>query len=1020
MEKAELEKLENKVSKLLELVVAKGIKELFEDARTILSSDNLNAPEKIIGHSLREIESALFSVTVDMAKLSPDFDIRKYECDESGKLMRTSQIILITDHFKLNLNATQLEFWKGIKFQKLAHRSGLKANKKITNTYISETWIPYTIIILEIAEGIHKVFLDYYRQLKQLAKNPLAKNCEAVLQKIPNNRHLREYFFKEIEDFSAWLPMLKSRKFFLDVPLEYACENGSLSTQPWPPLNFLTRIVSETQDCKILLRVAEIASYIPETENVRVNIDFLSLAGMLPAQLSDKYLMPRVMAALNSKDPYLMGETISGLLIKLNEGGFNERLLFLAKKVIFDERFNPYFENRYLGNDSDIYFYNDLLTVLCGFNDMGILRLLHNRVLEGLLLSYKTNQYEKLFTSHWKHAFDDEDKNDELVLMYVSKLFLSIKNLISSGNASLDDIVKMLNEGNKENWHIIDALILNIIETYDEQRTYDNHKIDLRNKLSDYEEDRRNREKSEVTSVFHISPYSDEELSALSAFEVIKRLERYDGPTDDWSNKPSRVGLRHGIHRQIKQRTNEFVACLESFIKLNNDDYANLICSFSQADFESDNYFEKNYLSLVNEFIQNRYDSSSEETRRNFSQSIFIVFRKIYSSSKCYINLKGSAFNALNKIISDRSISSAILSSTGVNRFRELSMHAFNTPSVQAFDCFFHCYITPSTKWADIRARDDFDTFKSCILSIIRANTTASFRFRLGMEICTLLSVDEEWFVRELKDIVLNKESIEIWEAFIAGMMAQPIICNNILDDAYRDAIRHVSTEEYLSKFHEQDDISIEKGIAKHISFFYCQLDEQSCKEDSLTNFIFVHGSLSLKRAFLSKADYQLKKVDCPDNVFNRIKELIDWRYEELGKTNFDSDKISELAGFFVLFPSLVNFDPEWSLKYLCEFSTFLDPNDHSSFQFSILASLIEQAEGFPLLTTKSLLSLVKHNQENIHYFSRLKILIETLHQHGKQDTHIILEEVLSRLSTKGICCELADLFPGTRISISG
>lgn len=866
------------------------------------------------------------------------------------------------------------------------------------------------------------IFLDYFGQLKQLAKNPTADNCKVVLQEIPNNRHLRDHFFKEIENFSAWLPMLKSKNVFEDVPYKYASDDGYVITQPWPPLDFLIRIVEESNDYKTLKQVADIAFCIPETKNARVNIDLLDLAAKLPAQLSSE-LMPRIMSALNSEGLYLMGDMISGLLIKFNEAGFKENLLEISEKVIFDEKFNPYFKDTYIGNNTDFYFYDSLLTVLSGFNHKDILRLLHDRALEGLSLTYEDNHHEKYNTMYWTHVFDDEVENDGLALMYVSKLFLSIKNLMSSSNATLEEIVIMLSEGNKEkNWHIIDALILKILETYDEQQTYDSYRIDLHNKLADYEENRRNRGESQAIRSNHVSPYSEEELSSLTAIDVLERLRKYEGPVvDDYFNEsPSRIGLRQCVERQIKQRPKEFVECLEVFMKLENDDCANLICSFTQADFVSDTVFEKAYLALINEFIENRYDFSSEQNRRNFSQSVCRIFRKIYSSPDCYLRLNGFAFKALDKIINDKSISSAILSSTRVNRFHELALHALNTPFVEAFGCFLDCYLTPDTKWKDIRSREDIDAFKSYILSSVRVNASASFCFKLGQKIYLLHALDEKWFVCNLKNIVLNNYPNELWEAFIAGVMEQRFICNDFLDDIYRNAIRHVSTEEYLSNPYERDDFSIEKGIAKHISFFYCQLDEQNCKADSLTNFIFVHGSLPLKRAFLSKADYQLKKDDCPVNAFYKIKELIDWRYEELGKTNFASDRTSELTGFFVLFPSLVKFDPEWSLRYLCEFMTLFELNDQSSYQFSIIDSLVGQAERFPFLTAQSLLSLVKHSKKNLHYFSRLKMLIEALHHHGRDDTHSILKEVVSRLSSKGICPELTELFSGARLTISG
>jgi hypothetical protein len=53
----------------------------------------MSALEKAIGNYLREIESALFSITVSLAKL--DTDITKYKSD--GELNQISQVELVTD-----------------------------------------------------------------------------------------------------------------------------------------------------------------------------------------------------------------------------------------------------------------------------------------------------------------------------------------------------------------------------------------------------------------------------------------------------------------------------------------------------------------------------------------------------------------------------------------------------------------------------------------------------------------------------------------------------------------------------------------------------------------------------------------------------------------------------------------------------------------------------------------------------------------------------------------------------------
>lgn len=1006
MEKDELEK---KVSELLELVTAKGIRELYEDAKSVLVCDNLRAPEKAIGNYLREIESALFSVTVSIAKL--DVDMLPYE-DDDGHLSRASQIELIKDHFKLDFSDKQLKFWKDIKLHQLAHRSGLKPNKKISEAFIEEVWLPYSAILLGVAECINKAFIGYYDRLEQIAKNPSRDNCKAVLQEIPNNPHLRDHFFENIEDFSAWLPMLRSKGVFEDVPLEYATEDGYLVMQPWPPLNFLLRIVSNTADEKILSDVAAIAALVPDTENLRVNDDLLILAGKLPVKVSVKYLMPRVQKALDSKGLYTMGEKVSGLLVQLHEGGFVKELVDVAKKIIADKKLNPSFEERYIRNSMNFYYYNGLLTLICGFNNFDILHVLYQRVLEGLALEYDDNQSEKYRTLHWKHAFNDEVEKDGLTLMYVSKLSLMANNLISSGNAELDDVITLLLEGNGEkDWHIIKALILDLLGRY-ESTQYPELQNCLEKELSDYERNRKDRREPEVRSVRYVSPYSDEKMSGLDAVEILEKLHAYEGPEGDhWNEQPSKRGLLESVERQLKQRPHEFVGHLDAFSKLRTEYFTSLLYAFAQSEFEVNDDFQNRYMALVNEFIDCRYDDASERNKRNFASSVTRVFRKIFNSSKNYIQLEGVAFKALDKIIKDPSVGSAILSSSREDKFHEMASHAVNTPSVEAFDCLVDCYITPNTKWKDIRARDDVEAFQSYIFSVVEADGSAPFRFRVGENINSFVKTDKGWFVKDLKKIVLNKDKDEPWEAFVAGMMAQRIICNDFLDDVYRDAVRYVSTEKYLTKHSAKDEFSIENGIARHISFYYCQLDKQACTEDSLTNYIFTHGSLPLRHAFFVEAKKQFKNGDGAEEAFTRMKELIDWRYIELRKNNFPPDKVQELSGFFSLFPIVVQHDPEWSLEYLHEFMGLLETNGEPFYPDLIIDALIEQAERYSLLAAKCLRSWVKGMKNRWHDFNNIKKLIEALYEHGDAETKDILKEVVSLLSSKGICRDLVGLF---------
>ena len=919
MDRKELEK---KVTDLLNVVAGEGIRQLYQDACSVLSDDSppLQAPEKMVGHSMREVESGLLTIITGIAK-NQKIDISDYENTEpkinsSGevefvkKIQRSGQIKLISEHFLCDLNEQEVKFWKDVQPHKIAHRRGLRGNRQITDEFIADTWLPYLKIILKLADCINKLFIGYYPQLESIAKSPSKPNRTILMQEVPNNWHLWDHFFENVEDYSAWLPMLKSTGVFKEPPEEYADEEGDLKIQKWPPLGFLIRIATTTQEDSVLEDVAKIAAEIPDT-------DILLFAGHLPANLSSKYMMTRIRSAIEAKGLYTMGEKVSTLLTKLHEGCYDDELLELSSYLIADKKLDGYFEERYLRNNMAFYCYNGLLNVLVNFNRLSIFKQLLSRVIEGLEKAYKDSASEKFSTMRWRDAFDNEsDDKDSLVEMYIAKLAQSSRDLIRGREASAKEIIDLLLEANSgHEWHIIDALALNLLESSSCDARLEEM---LSNKLSDYEANRRDSEPLQARSVVHISPLSDEKLVTLSAKEVLEILKKYNGPEEDiLSDAPSKSGLLQGIERQIKARPLEFCAEITAFQKLNTDDFADLMHDFRMAEFEVTDDFRGNYVKLAKAFVESHYPEAEERSKRNFSQSVTNIFRRIYNSSENHLSMGDDAFVVLDTIISDKSVGSAMLSSNRAEKFHDLANHAINTPAIEALDSLLSCYLTPNTKWKDIWTRDDCDAFRKYVHLKIIALSFPAARFQMGMRVSCLNGMGKKWFLSEASKVVLNKDDKSNWEAFIAGVMSQRYVLNDLLENVYKDAIRYTNTDEYQAEHNERDEFSIENGLARHISYDYAQLDKKEPDEESITSYLFRRGSHALKRLFFVNYKKQLKDGEHRDEAFLRLKALIDWRYAELRKSNFAPDKIEELSGFFSLFPVVVKLDPEWSLEKL-------------------------------------------------------------------------------------------------------
>lgn len=1002
------QKLEKKIISLLDIVVGEGVRQYYQDATTILSEDSpsLSAPEKAVGTYMRETESALLSLIVRIAK-NKKIDTSVYE-DENGEIKRSGQINLVIEHFFTDLSEEETKFWKKLQLHKLAHRRGLRSNKQITNEFVSETWIPYSQIIFKLAECINKAFVEYYPLLENIAKNP--SKLKILMQEVPNNLHLWDHFFEHIENYSAWLPVLRSKNIFKEPPQEYADEEGYLKIQQWPSLGFLLRIATSTQDESTLEQVAQIAGEVPKTENVRVNDDILLLAEYLPANLSTKYMMPRIKAAIESKGLYTRGEKVSGLLSSLHEGKYNTELTELSGLLIADENLDNFFEERFIGNNMNFYSYEGLLNVLVNFSDLAIFKQLLNRSIYGLKKSYKDNSSEKFSTMRWSDAFDNESQKDELAQVYIAKLAQSARDMIRKDKITAKEIADLLvKENAADNWHIIDALALNLLE----DNTVDDGLIEmLSKKIGDYEKNRRDSEPLQARSVVHVSPYDDDELSKFSAKEMLKIIAEYDGPIEDiWNDTPSKAGLLQGVERQIKQRPCEFVAEFSAFQKLTTQNFADLMHAFRMAEFEITDSFRESYIKLSKEFVKNHYENAEERDKRSFSQSVTNIFRRIYNNSANYLSVNDNAFTVLDTIISDKSVGSAMLSSNQIEKFHDLANHAINTPSVEAMDALLSCYLTPNTQWKDIWARDDCETFRKYVHSKIIVLNNPVARFQMGRRVSCLNGMGKDWFLFETTTVLLNKNDGSNWEAFVAGMMSQRYVFNDLLEGTYKDAIRYTNTEEYQSEHQERDEFSIENGMARHLTFDYARLDESSCDEESLTNYLFKHGSIRLKRMFMKEYKKQLKNDEHRDQAFSRLKELIDWRYEELRKNNFAPDKVEELSGFFSLFPVIAELDPKWSLEKLRDIMGVLETNGEPYHPNLLIDALLKQAKDYPYLSAECLLVWVKYMKRTWYDFKDVAKLITVIHETGDRSSIKIIKEAVSLLSAKGLCRDLVSLF---------
>src|SRR5262249_46481333 len=143
--------------------------------------------------------------------------------------------------------------------------------------------------------------------------------------KVPNNLIALEYFFSRVEA-PQWLELLAADSFFVQPPEPVRDEKGGIRFSPWPESRYLVRMAANPP---LQERVVEIASAIPDTENINVHEDIVQIALAVPAALGAR-LMSRIRSALKSPYQLRMLHRMGDLVRHLASGGETDTALELA------------------------------------------------------------------------------------------------------------------------------------------------------------------------------------------------------------------------------------------------------------------------------------------------------------------------------------------------------------------------------------------------------------------------------------------------------------------------------------------------------------------------------------------------------------------------------------------------------------------------------------------------------------------------------------------------------------------
>ena len=316
------------------LLVGPGPAAFYSDAcRLMAREDLLASTTHVVGHLLREIESALRDVLEPVSQYSSQRDVP--EIDKHNETHRW-EIYVILAGLEIDEKDSIAEAWlrlsdKSNKYSlnKLAHRKGLTRPRAVDHEFRT-FWAEMEAVLDIVLERFREKYLVVFRILDQLiAKHkPTPSDVKELKDRVPCNLETFGYFFDKCQS-PEWLGPLRDCGFFQSPPEPKSeAEGGPIRFPTWPHARYLARMASLTPE-----EVLKIILEIPDTENIRVHEDLVEAALGMPAHLAAQ-LLEKAKTWAHSAYRLLLPEKLGALVAHLAMGSEVDAALGLARVLL--------------------------------------------------------------------------------------------------------------------------------------------------------------------------------------------------------------------------------------------------------------------------------------------------------------------------------------------------------------------------------------------------------------------------------------------------------------------------------------------------------------------------------------------------------------------------------------------------------------------------------------------------------------------------------------------------------------
>jgi len=270
--------------------VGEGPAAFFLDAcRMMKAAPRPVAASHLVGHAIREIESALRALLVPLAAATPSRQnvrlrqVRKMllaagmdefgadaewwfrVAEKEGGETQNEQIDAVLAEIRIAETDPVAGTWRSLSGASRAHRPGLRVRP--ADREFERYWADIVGLFDALLDRLEHRYLDYYRMLDELLaiQFPTRDDVARLDERIPRNVATYKYFFQQLK-WPAWFRPLRKKRFFAYPFMWY-----------WPPAEYLTAVAEKVPAADVLQVMLG-----AETDSALTHAEFAKAAIKLP------------------------------------------------------------------------------------------------------------------------------------------------------------------------------------------------------------------------------------------------------------------------------------------------------------------------------------------------------------------------------------------------------------------------------------------------------------------------------------------------------------------------------------------------------------------------------------------------------------------------------------------------------------------------------------------------------------------------------------------------------------------